>query len=97
MHRRCSGEDCHRSERKRAVRDSARAVRNSLFSRQSADPKLASQIEPIEGDIKDRGNGDYEIIYISKTAGPVEVVVTGNSEEARKVPATATHSNVPSR
>ena len=48
----------------------------------TADPKLASQIEPIEGDIKDRGNGDYEIIYISKTAGPVEVVVTGNSEEA---------------
>ena len=36
----------------------------SVFTR-PADPKLASQIEPIEGDIKDRGNGDYEIIYIS--------------------------------
>ena len=39
-------------------------------------------MEPIEGEIKDRGNGDYEIIYVSKTAGPIEVVVTGNSEEA---------------
>ena len=53
----------------------------SVFTR-PADSKLASQIEPIEGEIKDRGNGDYEIIYISRTAGPVEVVVTGNSEEA---------------
>ena len=57
------------------------AVRSSLFSVTTADPKLASQIEPIEGDIKDRGNSDYRY-FASKTAGPVEVVVTGNSEEA---------------
>ncbi|CAL6286735.1 unnamed protein product [Bathycoccus prasinos] len=53
----------------------------SVFTR-PADSKLASQMEPIEGEIKDRGNGDYEIIYVSKTAGPIEVVVLGNSEEA---------------
>ena len=75
-----------------------RKAQLSVFTR-PADPKLASQIEPIEGDIKDRGNGDYEIIYISKTAGPVEVVVTGNSEEAvydsTCYAATAACSNVP--
>ena len=68
------------SKREKGVHGFRRSGRTLCFHA-TADPNRVSN-GSIEGDIKDRGNGDYEIIYISKTAGPVEVVVTGNSEEA---------------